>query len=291
MKRVELWPCSSSVCARLMAFVLIERRTPVPMIDLSYFKSLPFSGALVVAFLLFFAIFSIFFFTALYLQVVVGYSGYRTALEFIPMAVALIAAALVTGHLVARVGPRWPMTIGALLVGVGLLSSDDMLVASFHPTIWLVAMLAIAGAGFGAAVVPMTSVTLGLVPSEHSGMASSATNTSRELGAVFGVAVLGALVNGNLTTELTVHLRALGIPSAFQAVVLSAIEHGNVPSGGAAQGVTQAFGPIVAKVIRAAYGAFRSGLDIALLVSGSSMFLAAAIAIVTLRKRKEIQFR
>lgn len=242
-------------------------------------------------FLLFFAIFSIFFFTALYLQVVVGYSGYRTALEFIPMAVALIAAALVTGHLVARVGPRWPMTIGALLVGVGLLSSDDMLVASFHPTIWLVATLAIAGAGFGAAVVPMTSVTLGLVPSEHSGMASSATNTSRELGAVFGVAVLGALVNGNLTTELTVHLRALGIPSAFQAVVLSAIEHGNVPSGGAAQGATQAFGPIVAKVIRAAYGAFRSGLDIALLVSGSSMFLAAAIAIVTLRKRKEIQFR
>jgi EmrB/QacA subfamily drug resistance transporter len=269
----------------LFVFVLIERRSRSPLIDLSYMASAPFSGALVFAFLVFFGIFSIFFFTALYLQVVVGYSGYRSAIEFIPMAAALIAAALITGRLVARLGPRWPMTFGALLAGIGLLASDAILSASNTPSIWLIATLAVAGLGFGAGVVPMASVTLGLVPPEHSGMASSATNTSRELGAVFGVAVLGALVNGHLTTSLVLRLKGLGIPSAFQAIVISAIEHGTAPSGGSDQGETKAFGPIVTKVINAAYDAFRAGVDLALLASGCAMFAAALIAALTLRNR------
>ena len=75
------------------------------------------------------------------------------------------------------------------------------------------ATLALAGYGFGSSVVPMTSVTLSEVSPERSGMAASATNTSRELGSVFGVAVLGALVNAQLTGALTHRLKVFALDS------------------------------------------------------------------------------
>ena len=271
----------------IVGFAIAERRARSPILDLRYTRIPAFSGALAVAFALFFGIFSIFFFTALYLQVVVNYSGYRTALEFLPMAAALIGSSLVAGRLVIRFGPRLPMTAGAALAGIGVLCSDAVLNASTTPSLWLMSTLAVAGLGFGLGVVPVTSVALGVVPSEHSGMAASATNTARELGAVFGVAVLGALVNANLTAQLLGKLHALGIPSAFQAIVLGAVETGNLPAGGSDSAAAKDYGAIVNKVIHAAYGAFRSGLDVSLVVSGVVMLLAAVIAATTLSGKRQ----
>jgi hypothetical protein len=111
-------------------------------------------------------------------------------------------------------------------------------------------------------------------------MAASATNTSRELGAVFGVAVLGALVNAHLSVDLTGRLQRLGVPSNFISIVINAIENGTVP-GGVSGG-----GTIEDRVIEAAYGAFRSGLEVALVTSGILMFLAALIAAVTLSPQR-----
>jgi EmrB/QacA subfamily drug resistance transporter len=263
----------------LVAFVGVEARSASPMLDLVYFRSPRFSGAIVVAFVLFFSIFSIFFFTALYLSTVVGYSAERVAVEFMPMALAMIAAAGAAGGRVARVGPRLPLAEGCLLGGGGILASAVVLRAA-EPSLWLMATLAVAGVGFGLSVVPMTAVALGEVPAERSGMAASATNTSRELGAVFGVAVLGALVNAHLTGDLTMRLRALQIPANFISIVINAIETGGVPSG-ASGGST-----IEDKVYAAAYGAFRGGLEVALVTAGIGMVLAAVLAAVTLSSRQ-----
>ena len=125
-----------------------------------------------------------------------------------------------------------------------------------------------------------SSVALSEVPPERSGMAASATNTSRELGAVFGVAVLGALVNAQLTGALIERLRILKIPSSFFAVIISAVETGTVPSGvGTGHGTGN---QIEDHVIEAVYGAFRAGLEQSLVVAGIGMFVAAAIAVRTL---------
>ncbi|HUZ21867.1 MAG TPA: MFS transporter [Acidimicrobiales bacterium] len=258
----------------LVGFVRIERASPAPMLDLSYFRSPPFSGS--VAFVLFFGIFSIFFFTALYLATVVGYSGYRIALEFVPMTVAMITAASFAGRRVALHGPRFTMAEGCVLGGAGILLSE-VLISVASPSLWLMATLALAGFGFGTSVVPVTSVALGAVPPEHSGMAASATNTSRELGAVFGIAVLGALVNAHLTSDLTHRLQVLKIPANFTSIIISAIETGTVPSG------VSGGGSIEDKVIEAAYGAFRSGLEVALVASGIAMLVVAVVAATTLR--------
>ncbi len=265
----------------LVGFVRVERASPSPMLDLAYFRSPPFSGAIVVGFVAFFGIFSIFFFTALYLEAVVGYSPYRIAVEFVPMTVAMIAAASIAGRQVARVGPRMPMAEGCVLAGAGILLSDALL-GTTSPSAWLMGTLALAGFGFGATVVPVTSVAMGVVPAERSGMAASATNTSRELGSVFGVAVLGALVNAHLTTELTRRLHELNIPANFVSIVVQAIETGTVPSG-----VTGG-GSIEDRVIQAAYGAFRSGLEVALVTSGVALLAAGVLAAATLGPRSTL---
>ena len=262
----------------LAVFVRVERRSRAPMLDLEYFRSKRFTGAIVVAFVLFFSIFAIFFFAALYLSAVVGYSATRVALEFTPMAVAMIVAAGLAGTRVARLGPRLPMAEGCVLSGAGILLSAVIL-SSTRPSLWLMATLALAGFGFGSSVVPMTSVALSEVPPEHSGMAASATNTSRELGAVFGVAVLGALVNSHLTTDLVARLKVLQIPSSYFSIIISSVENGTVPSG--AQGGSS----IEAHVIEAAYGAFRSGLEVALVTAGIAMLGAALVAATTLGTR------
>jgi EmrB/QacA subfamily drug resistance transporter len=261
----------------LVCFVRAEQVSRAPMLDLTYFRTPAFSGALVVAFVAFFGIFSIFFFTALYLAAVIGYSPYHVAAEFLPMTLAMVAAAGLSGRRVALGATRVAMAEGCLMAGAGILSSEVLLSASV-PSGWLMATLALAGFGFGTAVVPVTYVTLGVVPPERSGMAASATNTSRELGAVFGVAVLGALVNANLTAGLTARLHALKIPANFISVVINAVETGVVPTG--VKGGSGA--SIEDKVIVAAYAAFRSGLQSALLASGVALLVAAVVATTTL---------
>ncbi|HUZ19532.1 MAG TPA: MFS transporter [Acidimicrobiales bacterium] len=265
----------------MVGFVRVERASRAPMLELAFFRSPPFSGAIIVGFVVFFGIFSIFFFTALYLAAVVGYSPYRIAVEFLPMAVAMIVAAGLAGRRVAQTGPRLPMAEGCVLAGTGVLLSDVLLTSS-TPSAWLAGTLALAGFGFGTTVVPVTSVALGAVPPERSGMAASMTNTSRELGSVFGVAVLGALVNAHLTSDLTHRLRALKIPPNFISIVINAVETGTVPSG------VKGGGSIEERVILAAYGAFRAGLEIALVASGIAMFAAGVVATVTMSPRRGI---
>jgi EmrB/QacA subfamily drug resistance transporter len=259
-------------------FVVVERSVPAPMVDLRMIGQRAVAGPLLGAFAVYFGIFSIFFFSALYLEEVVGYSGYRTAAQFSGMAVAMVVGSLVAGRWVARAGPRAPLATGCVLAALGLVLTEHYISRSnaFGP---LALALGLAGLGFGMAVVPVTSAVLGIVPAARSGMAASATNTARQLGAVFGTAVLGAIVNAHLTTDLSGRLTQLGIPSGFQAIVIGALESGNVPSGGTAPAQDQAFGPIVQHVIDAAYSAFRDGLRVALL--GSAVLIVAA-AIVTL---------
>ena len=220
--------CVSAVAGA--AFFWWESRAAHPLLDLRYLRVPRFLTANVVAFCAYFATFAIFFFTALYLAEVVGYSGYEIALVFLPMTVLMIGrvpAGRAGGpHRPRRAGPS---PRAARIFGAGLLLTA--LVISPSPNYAeLAATLALTGIGIGATVVPVTTAALSAVPPERSGMAASATNTSREIGAVIGVAVLGMLVNSQLNASLVGRLRALGIPANFQSIVINAIETGTVPS-------------------------------------------------------------
>ena len=100
--------CFAAAVVLGAAFFYVEHRVRRPILDFSLFRKAPFSGSVFVAFAAYFGTFSIFFFTALYLQVVVNASAYQTAVTFLPMAAGLIVASIVTGPWVARQGAQHP---------------------------------------------------------------------------------------------------------------------------------------------------------------------------------------
>jgi EmrB/QacA subfamily drug resistance transporter len=272
------------------AFFWRESRAAHPLLDLRYLRVPTFLTANLVAFAAYFATFAVFFFTALYLQEVAGFSGYRIALAFLPMTVLMIAASVLSGRWTLVVGLRWSIFGGCLLFGAGLLLTTASLSAS-PAYVPLAAALALTGIGIGTTVVPSTAAALSAVPARRSGMAASATNTSREIGAVTGVAILGALVNSQLQSSLVGRLKHLGIPPNFQSIVIHAIETGAVPASGHSAGAGGAEGAghasLVDQVITAAYSAFYTGLRAALVLSAILVLAAGLVTLVLLRRGRD----
>ena len=263
-------------------FYLAEKRAKDPMLELGFFRRRSFTGSAFIAFASFFSVFSIFFFVALYLEVVTSVSAYGLALDFLPLLGGIVVSALFTGRWVGRVGSRFPMTVGCLLAAVGVLLTERVIgphvdVSSLGWTMGLT------GVGFGILIVPVNATALSSLPASNSGMASSAVNTARELGAVAGVAILGSIVNGQLTVNLTQRLVQLGVPPAFRSQIITAVTTGTANSQAAAISghSTKAVQAIIKKVVDAAFGALTHGLDIALVASGILLLVSALVAYYT----------
>lgn len=262
------------------AFLWWESRTAHPLLDLRYLQVPRFLTANVVAFCAYFATFAVFFFTALYLAEVAGYSGYEIALVFLPMTVVMTAVSVLAGRWTGTAAPRWSISGGCLVFGAGLLLTAFTISPDpGYPQ--LAAALAVTGVGIGSTVVPITAAAMSAVPPQRSGMAASAANTSREIGAVIGVAVLGMLVNSQLNTHLVGSLRHLKIPASFQGIVISGVETGTVPSSRNAAGAGPASeARLVQEVIDAAYSAFYAGLHVALFLSAGLVFAAGLFTVI-----------
>lgn len=268
------------------AFVAIERRAPDPVLRLEFFRGRTFSGATTVAFASSFGLFGVFFFTALYLQVVAHFSGWRIALEFTAMSVAMVVAGLAAGRWTSARGPREPMALGCLIAG-GSMFGVDALLSPEIPFAALAAALAGVGFGLGLALVAVTAAVLAIVPAERSGMAASTLNTSRELGGVLAVAILGAVVNAQLVGELGRKLTDLGVSEAFRSLVVNAVTHGGLPANAVA---AAAANPAVAAnlgslgaVLHSAETALGHGLHTALVVAAAVLLAGALVAALTER--------
>jgi EmrB/QacA subfamily drug resistance transporter len=269
------------------AFVVIERRVRDPVLRLAFFRIPTFTGATAVGFATSFGLFAVFFFSALYLQVVANFSGWRIALEFVAMTVAMVVAGRVAAIWIAARGSRGPMATGCLLAGVAMFGVARLL--NPHPSFTaLAAVLAVVGFGLGLALVAVSAAVLAVVPPERSGMAASTLNTSRELGGVLAVAILGAVVNGRLLAELTRRLDELDVPKAFHSLIINAVTHGGVPANAteAAQSnpLVAANLGLVARVLSAAEAAFGHGLHVALVVAASILLAGAATAALTVER-------
>jgi EmrB/QacA subfamily drug resistance transporter len=269
----------------VIGFFWWEGKAAHPLLDLRFLRVPRFAVANVVAFSAYFATFAVFFFTALYLEEVVGYNGYQVAQVFLPMMVLLAAAALLAGRSTVAIGARWTIFTGCLLFALGLLLTSFTI--NPHPGyLPLAAALSLTGIGVGATVVPATSSALSAVPPERSGMAASTTNTSREIGAVAGVAVLGALVSARLSADIATRLRALTLPKSIQQIVINGVETGYTPSNGhTAGGVGAGDLAIYREVIQAIYGAFESGLHIALYLSAALVLVAGVFSFFWLGRK------
>ena len=173
----------------LLAALIIEQRSPSPLIDLKIFRRRTLRGANVIGLLLGTILFGMFFLLTLYQQDVLGYSPLRTGVNSLAVALSVIAASTVSQALVTRVGVRPILMIGMALIGGGLLYYTQISVNGSYVTDLLPGFL-LTGIGLGFAFVPVTIAALTGVTSREAGLASGLITTSQQIGGGIGLAIL-----------------------------------------------------------------------------------------------------
>jgi EmrB/QacA subfamily drug resistance transporter len=178
--------------AVLALFVLWELRAEEPMLPLRFFRNRTFTAANVASLLMFFGMFGSIFLLAQFFQTVQGYSPLQAGLRILPWTAMPIFVAPIAGALSDRIGGRPLMVAGLGLQAVGL----AWIAAVSTPTVAysaLVVPFILSGVGMALYFAPVANVVLSSVRQEEEGQASGANNAIRELGGVFGVAVLASV--------------------------------------------------------------------------------------------------
>jgi EmrB/QacA subfamily drug resistance transporter len=178
--------------AALAAFVGLELRQRVPMLDLSLFRNATFAGANTVMLLVALAMFGIFFFLSLFVQNVLGYSATEAGASFLPMTILIVLVAPLAGRVSDKIGSRWPMGAGMTLLAVSLL-----LFARLDPgaSYWeILPGMIVGGLGMALTMAPTTAAAMGSVPVDKAGVGSAVLNSMRQVGGSLGIAVMGAIV-------------------------------------------------------------------------------------------------
>ncbi|WP_433617267.1 DHA2 family efflux MFS transporter permease subunit [Dactylosporangium sp. CA-139114] len=174
-----------------IGFVVIELRTEHPMVDLKFFRMRVFSGGLATMGLWAFGVFGIYFFTAIFLQNVLGFSPTEAGSAFVPMAIVMAVMATVAPRLEARFGAGPTVAAGMALMaaGVGALATVGEGAGYTDLLPWFVVF----GLG-GGLLVPLNNVILGVLPPGRAGIASGMLNVSREVFGLLGITILGAIL-------------------------------------------------------------------------------------------------
>ena len=182
----------------LAAFVAIELRVKVPMVEFHFFSNRNFLGAVVVALIVSFSMLGVFFFLALYMQDILGYSPLEAGIRFLPSTLMIVGVAPVAGRLADRYGPRWLIAAGLAIVAGSLYSFSSIAVDSSY--LDLLPGFMLLGIGIALTMSPMTSAAMNAVPVEKAGIASGVLSMFRMVGGSLGVAVTGAIFQGSVGT-------------------------------------------------------------------------------------------
>jgi Major Facilitator Superfamily len=173
----------------LVAFVLVERRGPNPMLPLGMFASRQFSGANAVTFVVYAAIGAFFFIVVSFLQISLGYSPIAAGAATLPVTLLMLVLSARSGALAQRIGPRIPLTVGPLAIAAGLLlltgvDPGDGYAASVLPGV------VVFGLGLTLVASPVTATVLAGVDASHAGIASGINNAVARVAQLLAVAVL-----------------------------------------------------------------------------------------------------
>src|SRR3954449_1288786 len=210
----------------LGAFVAIERRVKVPMVDFSLLSDRNFLGAVVVALIVSFAMLGVFFFLALYMQDILRYSPLEAGVRFLPSTLMIVTIAPIAGRMADRFGPRWLIVTGLLVIAASLYSFTGIAVDSSYGDLLPGFMLL--GIGIAMTMSPMTSAAMNAVPVQKAGIASGVLSMFRMVGGSLGVAVTGAIFQGLVGSRLDSLLSGSGVTVAQREAVSEQLGGGSV---------------------------------------------------------------
>jgi EmrB/QacA subfamily drug resistance transporter len=261
----------------MILFLISQFVEEQPMFDLQLFRKPTFDGAALVALTLSAAMFAMFLYLTLYIQTLLGYSPLQTGVRFLPFTVVSFFAAAATGRLSDRVPVRVWLGGGLAMVGLGLLLMRGLTPTSSWTT--LLPGFIIAGAGVGFVNPALASAAIGVVPPQRSGMASGINNTFRQVGTATGIAVLGAIFESTISSDLAPKL--VGTPAAGHA---GQIAHA-VAAGGTQQVLAATPAAIRPQASAAIHVAFTQAMNEILLIGAIVALAGAALAAVLVRSR------
>jgi EmrB/QacA subfamily drug resistance transporter len=196
----------------LAAFVAVEARRSAPMLPLRLFRQRLFTVSNTAMVVVGFALMGSSFFFSQFFVYVQGASILRAGLQTLPATLAMVIVSPYAGRLAARHGFRIVVTIGLALAGLGLLALGMVHADTGYGNVWW--RLAVVGAGFALTLSPLTGAAIQAVSPQEGGLASGISSTTRQIGAVLGVAVLGAIVRTRQSGGASFET---GLDSAFLA--------------------------------------------------------------------------
>ena len=253
----------------LGGFVLWERRTPEPMLPLSFFREPGFTLGAVIGMIVY-AYPAIMVFLTLYLQGILGKPPQTAGLLFIPLAATLTVVAVFAGPITKRFGALPSMATGMVLMSLGAVVFAALPVGGSLTR--LIAGEMILAAGIMLAIPAAGAVMMASVPRERAGVGAAAMQAFRQIGAVFGVAMFGAIAAAQTKATYSAPSSAADTPQVIQDVVGGEISHIADTAGAQAADLGAA--------------AWLDGMHLAMLVVAAFALLGAALCLVALRRRQ-----
>ncbi|MER6442412.1 MFS transporter [Streptomyces sp. NPDC001185] len=259
--------------AVLVAFVVYEKRSDHPSIDVTYFKNKVFSAAIAAIALVFFALMGVTFFSVFYTQSVRGYSPLKTGVLMLPLAAAQLIFAPRARLVVDRIGNRATCTAGLLLLAA-MLGAFATLKAD--TPIWLLEVIFfLMGTGMAHIMTPTSVVIMQALPREKAGSASALSNVFRQVGGALGIAVLGSVLSSAYRNGIEDKLSLL--PPGLRHTAGESIE--------ATLGVAAKLGPRGEAFVTPANDAFLHAMHVTALCGAGVAIVGAVIVAVFLPGR------
>jgi EmrB/QacA subfamily drug resistance transporter len=265
------WAMLAASAVLIVAFVVVERRTPHAMLDLDLMRRRPFVGVLIGGLLLTFAAFAAFTYTSIWLQSVMGMSPIQAGLVGLPMSVMAFAVSAAIGRFLHGDNSGLVIGGGLLFIGAGGLLGALLTHGTATWTALVPGFLVI-GIGVGLATPTLGSAAMSAVPPQRGGMAAGAVNTARQLGFAFGVAALGSV----FTARAQGVLADDGVPSSERAARA-------VAGGRSALLLHQVPAGVRSAANAAVHASAVSGVQVVLATAGAVGILAGAIVLVMVR--------
>jgi EmrB/QacA subfamily drug resistance transporter len=176
-----------------VAFVMVEHRSPEPMLPLSIFASRQFTSANLLTFVVYAALGGVFFLLVVFLQVALGYTPIAAGAASLPVTALMLVLSPRAGALAQRIGPRLPLTVGPVLIGVGMLMMSRIDAGESYLGSVLPAVV-VFGLGLSLVVAPITATVLAAADERHAGVASGVNNAVARTAGLAAVAALPLIV-------------------------------------------------------------------------------------------------
>jgi len=262
----------------LGAFILWELKSRNAMLPLYFFKNMSFTGANVALTLVSFGLMGAFFFLGQFLQSVQGYTPFQAGLRLLPMAVVSFISAAGSAKVAERLGTKLTVAIGIFIAAIGFFYLTR--IAAVDASYLNIALaMSITSLGMGLTMSPATNSVMGSIPVSQSGIGSAMNNTTRQVGAALGVAILGSILNATYLARID----AVSWPAQLPAEAMEAIRNSIQGAHIVAQQVPV---PQLAQmIIDQSNEAFTAGSAHALMVATVILAITAVITLVILPSR------